>query len=86
MCVFTSHTPALLQVGDGSVTNVPSVHGSGESDGCHALIGRLQGCLQCRPDCSDGQDPPTTGDQVSILEGCACMKNLQLNVLNPRQT
>lgn len=84
--VFASHTPVLLQVDDGPVTNVPPVHSSGEADGCRAPIGRLQGRLQSRPDGGDGQDPPTAGDHMSVFEGGACMKHLQLHVLKPRQT
>lgn len=84
--VFTSHTPVLLQVGDGPVTNVPPVHSSREADGCRALIGCLQGRLQRRPDGSDGQHPPTAGDHMSVFEGGARMKDLQLHVLKPRQT
>lgn len=86
VCFYISHTPALFQVGDGSVTNVTSVHSSREANGCHTLIGRLQGRLQCRPDCSDSQDPPTARDHASILEGSACMKNLQLHILKLGQT
>lgn len=86
MCALTSHTPALLQMGDGSMTNVAPVHSSWESDGSHTLIDRLQCCLQCRPDCCDSEDASTARHHASILEGSACMKNLQLHVLKLRQT
>ena len=51
-CVFSfkpvpqSHTPVLVQVGDGSVADVTAVNSTREADGGHALIGRLQCCLQ----------------------------------------
>lgn len=40
-----SHTPVLLQVGDGPVADVAAVHGTRKAYGRHTLIGRLQGRL-----------------------------------------
>lgn len=65
--VCLSHTPALLQVSDGSVTNVVPVHRTGEADGQQAPIGRVQGHLQRWPDCGDSYDAPATGDHAPVL-------------------
>ena len=80
--VLLSHTPVLVQVGDGPVADVAAVHGARESYGRHALVGRLQSSLQGRPDCSDGQDPPAAGDHASLLQRGAGMEDLQPRVLN----
>lgn len=76
----------FVQVSDGPVADVVAVHAAREADGCHALIGRLQSCLQGRPDGGDGQDPPAAGHHGSVLQGGAGVENLQPHVLNLRQT
>lgn len=81
-----SHTPALLQVRDGSVADVTAVHGAGEADGGHALIGGVQGALQGRPDGGDGQHAAATGDHAPIRQGGAGVEDLQTRVLDLGQT
>lgn len=81
-----SHTPALLQVRYGSVTNVTAVHGAGEADGGHALIGGQQGALKGRPDGGDGEDATAAGDHATVRQCCAGVEDLQARVLNLGET
>lgn len=79
-------TPALVQVSDGPVADVPPVHGAWEADSCYSLIGCLQGGLQRRPDCRHRQDTTAAGNYTSILQGGAGVENLQPHVLDLGQT
>lgn len=64
------------------MADVVAVHSAREADSRHALIGRLQGSFQGRPDSGDGQDPPTARDNDSVLQGGASVENLQPCVLD----
>lgn len=70
----------------GSVADVAAVHGAGEADGGHALIGGVQGALEGRPDGGDGEDAAAAGDHAPVRQGGAGVEDLQARVLDLGET
>lgn len=80
------HTPALLQVQNGSVANVTAVHGAGEADSSHALIGIVQRTLKGLPDGGHSKNTPAAGDHTPICKDSASVEDLQVRVLDLGET